>query len=457
VAGDSGPIGPAAPLLASAVKNREDELTSARMKSTLSKLPAATLATGWPGLPGLAAPEHVSAANELDLDSIPAAPKLFLQIRASLLRAKFKPKLAVMLELTVFGPAGLAVLPLAAVESPLATDTTNATAPPTPRTLCATTSAARPGISGPSGLRAPFLAAEEFRTAVETMSALLSLLRRSPELATLNFQTILTASGLNGRLAPNPAEAVLARDLPSTFATLPALLTLKLAAILASGWNGPPGQAARSLAVSARKRELDEILAAITTPKLKLLLATLDLVNIQTGESGALATKHAQAASPDDSSSTTAALSHLSTFKLAALSDGVNGQCGRPALSPASAESRHEPRLNSAQMKSCKKLAIAALPALSSTGLLGPSARKNARAASQLDSGLILVTLESSRNRALADDLATTRSGVSGLTVFAAASKSPATVESALELATATADLTMRSRNKTATWPSAAT
>jgi len=59
VVGDSGPNGPAAPLLASAVKNREDELTSARMKSTSNKLLVATLATGWPGLPGLAAPEHV--------------------------------------------------------------------------------------------------------------------------------------------------------------------------------------------------------------------------------------------------------------------------------------------------------------------------------------------------------------------------------------------------------------
>jgi len=182
-----------------------------------------------------------------------------------------------------------------------------------------------------------------------------------------------------------------------------------------------------------------------------------DLVNIQTGESGVLATRPAQAVSPDDSSSTTAAPSHLLIFKLAALSDGVNGQCGQPAPSPASAVSRHEPRLNSAPTRSCKKLAIAAPPALSSTGLHGPSALRNAKAASQLDNVLILATLESSRNRALAADLATTRSGASGLIAFAAASRSPATVESALELATVTVDLTMRSRNKTVTWPSAAT
>ena len=244
-AGGNGPNGLAALAPALVVKNLEDELTSARMKLMLSKLPAATSATGWPGLPGLAAPEHVSAVNELDLDSIPAAPKLFSLTHPSLLHVKFKPKLAAMSVPTVSGPAGLAVLPLAAVESPLATDTTSATAPPTPRTLSATTSAALPGISGPSGLRAPFRAVEEFRTAVVTMSALPSLHKRSPELATLNFQTILTASGLNGQPALNPAEAVLVRDLPSTFATPPVLLTLKLAAILASGWNGQPGQAAR--------------------------------------------------------------------------------------------------------------------------------------------------------------------------------------------------------------------
>ena len=437
------------------VKNREDELTSARMKSTLNKLLVATSATGWPGLLGPDARKLVWAVNDLDRDFIPAELKLFSLTQPSLLHEKFKPKLAVMLEPTVSGPAGLAVLPPAAVESPLATDTTNATAPPTPRTLSVTMSAARPGISGPSGLHAPFLAAEEFRTAAETMFALLSLPRRSPELATLNFQTILTASGLSGQPAPNPAEAVLARDLPSIFATLPVLLTLKLAAILASGWNGLPGPVAPSLAESAKRHALDEILAAITTQKLKLLPATLDLVNILIGESGALATKHAQAASLEDSNSTTAALNHLSTFKLAALSDGVNGRCGQPAPSPASAESRHEQKLNSAQMKLFKKLAIAVLPALSSTGLLGLFARKNVRAVSQLDNELILATLESNRNRALAVDLATTRSGASGQIVFAVVSKSLVTVESVLELATATVDLTMRSKNKTVTWPSA--
>ena len=427
------------------------------MKSTLNRLPAATLATGWHGLLGPDAPKLALAVNDLDPDSIHAALRPFSLIQPSLPHEKFKPKLAAILELTVSGPAGLVVLPPAAVESPLATDTTNATAPPTPRTPSATMSAARPGISGPSGRHALFLAAEAFRTAVETMSALLSLPRRSPELATLNFQTILTASGLSGQPAPNHAEAVLARDLPSIFAMLPVLLTPKLAAILASGWNGLHGPVAPSLAELARKLVLDGILAAITTQKLKLLLATLDLANTQTGESGALATKHAQAASLEDSNSTTAALNHLSTFKLAALSDGVNGRCGQPAPSPASAESRHEQKLNSAQMKLFKKLAIAVLPALSSTGLLGLFARKNVRAVSQLDNELILATLESNRNRALAVDLATTRSGASGQIVFAAASRSPVTVESALELGTATADLTMRSKNKTVTWPSAVT
>jgi len=181
-----------------------------------------------------------------------------------------------------------------------------------------------------------------------------------------------------------------------------------------------------------------------------------DLVNIPTGESGALAIRPAQAVSPDAFSNTTAALSHLLIFRLAALSDGVNGQCGQPALSPASAVSRREQKLNSAQMKSCKKLVIVAIPVLSSTGLHGLSALKNAKAASRPDNELILAMLESNKSRALADDLATTRSGASGLTVFAAASRSLVTVANALELATATADLTMRSRSKTVTWQNAA-
>jgi len=171
----------------------------------------------------------------------------------------------------------------------------------------------------------------------------------------------------------------------------------------------------------AQKHALDEIPAATTILKLRLLHATLDLVNIPTGVSGALATKPAQAVSLGDSSSTTAALSHLSTFRLAVLSDGVNGQCGRPALSPASVESRHEPRLNSAPTRLCKKLANAALLALSSTGLHGLSVLKNVKAASQLDNGHILAMLESNKNRALADDLDTTRSGASGLIASAAA------------------------------------
>lgn len=129
--------------------------------------------------------------------------------------------------------------------SPHATDTINATAQPTLRTLSATTSAVQLGISGPNGLPALFLAAEAFKTAVGTMSALPSLVKLKAELATLNFPTILTANGLNGLLAQNPAVVVLDRDQPSTSATLPASSTLKLAAILVSGWNGLPGPAAR--------------------------------------------------------------------------------------------------------------------------------------------------------------------------------------------------------------------
>jgi len=90
-----------------------------------------------------------------------------------------------------------------------------------------------------------------FKTADETMSALLSLLKLKAVLATLNFQIILTASGLNGLPAPNLAEAVLVRDRPSIFATQPVSSTLKLAEILAFGWNGLPGPAAQLLAASA--------------------------------------------------------------------------------------------------------------------------------------------------------------------------------------------------------------
>jgi len=244
-AGDSGRNGLAAPVPALVVKNREDELTNARMKSTSSKLLVAKSATGWPGLLGLAAQKHVSAASELDPDSTLAVPRLFSLIQPSRLLEKSRPKLAAMSVLTVSGLAGPDALRLAAVESPHETDTTNATAPPTLRPLSATTSAAQPGISGPSGLPAPFLADEVSRTAVGTMSALQLLVKRNPELATLNFPTILTANGRNGLPAQNRAEAVLARDLLSTFATLPASSTLKLAAIPASGWNGLPGLAAR--------------------------------------------------------------------------------------------------------------------------------------------------------------------------------------------------------------------
>ena len=93
-AGDNGPNGLAARAPALADKNREDELTNARMKSTSSKLHAAIPATGWPGLLGPAAPKHALAASDHDLDSIPVALKLFSPILPSLLLAKSKPKLA---------------------------------------------------------------------------------------------------------------------------------------------------------------------------------------------------------------------------------------------------------------------------------------------------------------------------------------------------------------------------
>lgn len=116
VAGDNGQNGLAAQQLASVVKNREDELTSAQTRLTSSKFRAVTLAIGWPGLPGPDAPEHVLAANDLDPDSIPAALRLFSVIQASLLLEKSRPKLAEMSVLTVFGLAGPVVQLLAAVE-----------------------------------------------------------------------------------------------------------------------------------------------------------------------------------------------------------------------------------------------------------------------------------------------------------------------------------------------------
>ena len=206
----------------------------------------------------------------------------------------------------------------------------------------------------------------------------------------------------------------------------------------------------------ALKLDPDEILAATTTLKLKLLLAMLDLVNTPTGESGALATKLAPAVFPDDSSNTTAELSHLSMSKLVVKSDGVLGQCGLLALNLALAESPLEQKLNSAQTKLSKRLENAVLQVLSSTGLHGLSALKNAKAVSPLDNGLTLAMLESNKKLALAVDLATILNGHSGLIVSAAASRSLVTVENDLELETASVDLTMKSRNKTATWLSAA-
>lgn len=206
----------------------------------------------------------------------------------------------------------------------------------------------------------------------------------------------------------------------------------------------------------ALKLDPDEILAATTTLKLKLLLAMLDLVNTPTGESGALATKLAPAVSPDDSSNIIVELSHLSMSELAVKSDGVLGLCGLLALNLALVESPLEQKLNSAQTKLSKRLENAVLQVLSSTGLHGLSALKNAKAVSPLDNGLTLAMLESNKKLALAVDLATTLNGHSGLIVSAAASRSLVTVENDLELETASVDLTMKSRNKTATWLSAA-
>ena len=182
----------------------------------------------------------------------------------------------------------------------------------------------------------------------------------------------------------------------------------------------------------------------------------LDPVNTPTGVSGALATKLVRAVSPDDSSSTTAELSHSLMSELAVKSDGALGLCGQLALNLALAESPLEPRLNSAPMRLSKKLENAVLPVLSSTGLHGLSALKNAKAVFPLDNGLTLAMLELNKKLALAVDLATTLSGLSGLIVSAAVSRSLATVVNDLELETATVDLTMKSRNKTATWLSAA-
>jgi len=95
-AGDSGQNGLAARALALVDKNREDELTNARMKSTSSKFLVAISVTGWPGLLGQAAQKHASAANDLDPDSTPAVLKLFSLTLPSLLLERYKPKLVAM-------------------------------------------------------------------------------------------------------------------------------------------------------------------------------------------------------------------------------------------------------------------------------------------------------------------------------------------------------------------------
>lgn len=236
--GENGPNGLDALALASVVRNLEDELTSAPATSMLNKLHAVMSATGWPGLPGPAAPRLASVANDPDRDSILAALRLSLLIHPLLPPEKSRLKLAVLSALTVSGLDGPDALSLAAVELLLATDTTSATVPLTLKTLCATMSAAQPGTNGLNGLLALSPAAEAFRTEDETMSALPLPIKPKLELATLNSQIILTAHGLSGLFAPNPAEVVPDLDLPSTFATLPVLSILKLVAILASGWNG---------------------------------------------------------------------------------------------------------------------------------------------------------------------------------------------------------------------------